>query len=84
LFRAGPENLFTPGQSPADDVIVNSTMLLDMQQLVATRWRSSMLICYEKADWAGLSEITSKCGFPQEQIPECFLAASKRAAAVSS
>jgi EAL and modified HD-GYP domain-containing signal transduction protein len=34
LFRAGPENLFTPGQSRADDVIVNSTMLLDMQQLV--------------------------------------------------
>lgn len=29
LFRAGPENRFRPGQSVADDVIVNSTMLFD-------------------------------------------------------
>lgn len=34
LFRAGPENRFRPGQSVADDVIVNSTMLFDMQTLV--------------------------------------------------
>ena len=34
LFRAGPENFFRPGQLCADDVIVNSTMLHDMQQLV--------------------------------------------------
>jgi c-di-GMP-related signal transduction protein len=34
LFRSGPENVFRPGQACADDVIVNSTMLLDMQQLV--------------------------------------------------
>jgi c-di-GMP-related signal transduction protein len=34
LFRAGPENFFCPGVARADDVIVNSTMLLDMQQLV--------------------------------------------------
>ena len=34
LFRSGPENFFRPGLARADDVIVNSTMLLDMQQLV--------------------------------------------------
>ena len=34
LFRAGPENFFIPGQARADDVIVNATMLMDMQQLV--------------------------------------------------
>jgi EAL and modified HD-GYP domain-containing signal transduction protein len=34
LFRAGPENRFRPGQSVADDVVVNSTMLFDMQTLV--------------------------------------------------
>src|SRR5882762_5587777 len=34
LFRAGPENVFRPGQSPADEVIVNSTMLHDVKQLV--------------------------------------------------
>jgi len=34
LFRAGPENHFRPGQSVADDVIVNSTMLFDMHTLV--------------------------------------------------
>src|SRR5579859_947330 len=33
-FRAGPENFCQPGAARADDVIVNSTMLLDMQQLV--------------------------------------------------
>lgn len=34
LFRAGPENRFKPGQTVADDVVVNSTMLFDMQALV--------------------------------------------------
>src|SRR5258708_11126383 len=34
LFRAGPENVFRPGESPADEVIVNSTMLHDVKQLV--------------------------------------------------
>jgi len=34
LFRAGPENFFRPGQSPADEVIVNSMMLHDVKQLV--------------------------------------------------
>src|SRR5258708_13635131 len=34
LFRSGPENFFRPGQSPADEVIVNSTMLHDVKQLV--------------------------------------------------
>src|SRR6266404_1159885 len=34
LFRAGPENSFRPGQSPADEVIVNSMMLHDVKQLV--------------------------------------------------
>ena len=34
LFRSGPDNFFQPGPSPADDVIVNSIMLMDMQQLV--------------------------------------------------
>src|SRR5258708_20061000 len=36
LFRAGPENFFRPGQSPADEVIVNSTMLHDVKQLVGS------------------------------------------------
>ena len=34
LFRAGPENRFQPGRAVADDVVVNSTMLFDMQTLV--------------------------------------------------
>lgn len=34
LFRSGPDNIFRPKESCADEVIVNSTMLLDMQQLV--------------------------------------------------
>jgi c-di-GMP-related signal transduction protein len=29
LSRSGPDNFFTPGPAPADDVIVNATMLLD-------------------------------------------------------
>jgi len=34
LFRSGAENFVRPGRSRAEDVTVNSTMLLDMQQRV--------------------------------------------------
>ena len=34
LFRSGAENFVRPGRSCAEDVSVNSTMLLDMQQRV--------------------------------------------------
>lgn len=37
---------------------------------------------YEKDDWAGLSDVATEGRYPEDQIPECFLAASKCAIAV--
>jgi EAL and modified HD-GYP domain-containing signal transduction protein len=40
------------------------------------------LLAYETGDWEQTSVIAKKGGYPEEQIPECFLAATKRAAQV--
>jgi hypothetical protein len=42
------------------------------------------LMGYEKDGWAGLSDVATEGRYPEDHIPECFLAASKCAIAVSS
>jgi len=42
------------------------------------------LMGYEKDAWAGLSDVATEGSYPEDQIPECFLAASKCAITVSS
>jgi c-di-GMP-related signal transduction protein len=40
------------------------------------------LLAYEKGDWAGLSSIAKKGSYSEEEIPECFLTATKKSASV--
>jgi EAL and modified HD-GYP domain-containing signal transduction protein len=40
------------------------------------------VLAYEKGDWNTLSAISKKGGYQESAIPECFVAASKRALAV--
>ena len=64
LFRSGPENFFQPGESPADDVIVNSTMLLDMQQLVGSA------LAFINVDAASLSREAPLLLYPGKVVLE--------------
>jgi len=41
------------------------------------------LLAYERADWQNLSCLAAKIGCPEDRVPQCYLSATKRAAAVS-
>jgi c-di-GMP phosphodiesterase len=41
------------------------------------------LLAYERADWQKLSCLAAKIGCPEDRVPQCYLSATKRAAAVS-
>lgn len=64
LFRAGPENRFKPGQTVADDVVVNSTMLFDMQTLVGHS------IAFFNVDAAALRREVPRLLSPQKVVIE--------------
>jgi hypothetical protein len=41
-------------------------------------------MAYKKGDWSRLSELARNGGYQEEQIPECFVTASRRAAVVAA
>ena len=51
----------------------------------ANRFRDvyDTLLSYERADWKTLSSLAAKIGCAEDRLPESFLSAANRAAAVS-
>ena len=52
----------------------------------ANRFRDvyDTFVAFERADWKALSALAAKIAAPEDRIPECYLAATNRAASVST
>jgi len=91
-------DLFLMGLLSAADALLDRPMPQILSELsLSTQIRTALdgggssfdnvyktLLAYEQADWRSVSAIASTAGYAEDQIPECFVIASKRAISVAS